>query len=280
MGTASGCSGDAEAPSRTRLYSATKIPPKNRKWPARPESTLDDVFPPDYIREYTEKSLDEPRRLDDRPAAVPCVERHVGRRRALAARGVALKDEGLVRAIGISVNRWQPANVLRALDTGLIDAVQVVYNVLRSESRRRAVPRMPRAEHRGHRARAVRRGQPHRHADGRPRWPEGTFATSTSRPRICRRRSSASNAAADRAGGHDDAGACAAAHPAAPGRQHGHPRHAQRDTWSRTSPPATARSSRPTLWQSLSVTDGIARSISSERANRRLEVAQNKELAL
>jgi aryl-alcohol dehydrogenase-like predicted oxidoreductase len=41
-----------------------------------------------------------------------------------------LKEEGLVRAIGISINRWQPANVLRALDTGLIDAVQVVYNVL------------------------------------------------------------------------------------------------------------------------------------------------------
>ena len=40
-----------------------------------------------------------------------------------------LKDEGLVRAIGISINRWQPANVLQALDTGLIDAVQVVYNV-------------------------------------------------------------------------------------------------------------------------------------------------------
>jgi aryl-alcohol dehydrogenase-like predicted oxidoreductase len=41
-----------------------------------------------------------------------------------------LKEEGLVRAVGISINRWQPTNVLRALDTGLIDAVQVVYNVL------------------------------------------------------------------------------------------------------------------------------------------------------
>ena len=40
-----------------RLYVATKIPPKNRKWPARPEYPLDEVFPPDYIREYTEQSL-------------------------------------------------------------------------------------------------------------------------------------------------------------------------------------------------------------------------------
>src|SRR5262249_24903305 len=40
-----------------------------------------------------------------------------------------LKEQGLVRAFGISVNRWQPGNVLRALDTGLIDSVQVVYNI-------------------------------------------------------------------------------------------------------------------------------------------------------
>src|SRR5688500_4267725 len=40
-----------------RLYTATKIPPKNRKWPSRRGFTLDEVFPPEYIREYTEKSL-------------------------------------------------------------------------------------------------------------------------------------------------------------------------------------------------------------------------------
>ena len=40
-----------------------------------------------------------------------------------------LKREGLIRTFGISVNRWEPTNVLRALRTGLIDAVQVVYNI-------------------------------------------------------------------------------------------------------------------------------------------------------
>ena len=40
-----------------------------------------------------------------------------------------LKREGLIRAVGISINRWEPANALRALRTGLIDAVQVIYNV-------------------------------------------------------------------------------------------------------------------------------------------------------
>ncbi len=113
----------------TRLYAATKIPPRNRKWPARPEYALDEVYPPDYIREYTEKSL---RNLD--VSTVDLQQFHVWSdtwarddrwQRAVAA----LKDEGLVRAIGISINRWQPENVLRALDSGLIDAVQVVYNV-------------------------------------------------------------------------------------------------------------------------------------------------------
>jgi aryl-alcohol dehydrogenase-like predicted oxidoreductase len=113
----------------TRLYVATKIPPKNRRWPALPTYSLDDVYPPDYIREYTEKSL-----ANIGVATLDLQQLHVWNdewawdsrwQRALRA----LKEEGLVRALGISVNRWQPANVLRALDTGIIDAVQVVYNV-------------------------------------------------------------------------------------------------------------------------------------------------------
>src|ERR1700754_1144473 len=40
-----------------KLYAATKLPPKNRKWPSKPDFKLEDVFPGDYIIEYTEKSL-------------------------------------------------------------------------------------------------------------------------------------------------------------------------------------------------------------------------------
>jgi aryl-alcohol dehydrogenase-like predicted oxidoreductase len=116
--------------SGARLYTATKIPPKNRRWPARPEYTLDDVYPPDYIREYTEKSLQ-----NIGVDAIDLQQFHVwsdtwaedDRWQRAASK---LKEEGLVRAIGISINRWQPTNALHALDTGLVDAVQVVYNVL------------------------------------------------------------------------------------------------------------------------------------------------------
>jgi aryl-alcohol dehydrogenase-like predicted oxidoreductase len=113
----------------TRIYTATKIPPKNRRWPARPEYPLGDVFPADYIREYTETSL---KNLDI--ATVDLQQFHVWSdtwaeddawQRAVSE----LKEQKLVRAIGISINRWQPANVLKALATDLIDSVQVVYNI-------------------------------------------------------------------------------------------------------------------------------------------------------
>ncbi len=112
-----------------RLYIATKIPPKNRKWPARDSYALDEVFPADYIREYTEISLS-----NLGVGTMDLQQFHVWTD-AWAAddrwqRAVAeLKEQKLVRAIGISINRWQPDNVLKALATGLIDVVQVVYNV-------------------------------------------------------------------------------------------------------------------------------------------------------
>ena len=116
-----------------RLYVATKLPPKNRKWPARAEYNLADAFPPDHIREYAERSLQ-----NLGVETIDLLQFHVwsdawADDEAWQKTVDALKTEGLVRAIGISVNRWQPANVLRALDTGLIDAVQVVYNIFDQE---------------------------------------------------------------------------------------------------------------------------------------------------
>jgi aryl-alcohol dehydrogenase-like predicted oxidoreductase len=45
-------------------------------------------------------------------------------------RGVEeIKRRGLVDAVGISLNRWEPENGIRTLRTGLIDSVQVIYNI-------------------------------------------------------------------------------------------------------------------------------------------------------
>jgi aryl-alcohol dehydrogenase-like predicted oxidoreductase len=117
------------ANSAKTLYTATKVPPKNRQWPARREYSLDDCYPPEYIEEYVEKSLQnlgaktldliqlhtwEDKWLDDK-RLLPAIEK--------------LRKSGKVRAFGISLNRWEPWNGVRAVRNGVVDAVQVIYNI-------------------------------------------------------------------------------------------------------------------------------------------------------
>jgi aryl-alcohol dehydrogenase-like predicted oxidoreductase len=99
------------------------------RWPALAEYRVAETYPPDHIREYTEKSL-ENLGVD----VIDLQQFHVWSdtwaeddswKRAIDD----LRTAGLVRAVGISVNRREPTNVVRALETGLIDSVQVVYNI-------------------------------------------------------------------------------------------------------------------------------------------------------
>lgn len=112
-----------------RLHVASKVPPKNRRWPASPEYDYADVFPRKHVLRYAEKirkALDVDR-IDllqfhvwddswtDEPDFRTTVEE--------------LKTKKLVEAFGLSLNRWQPENGLKALRTGLVDSVQVIYNI-------------------------------------------------------------------------------------------------------------------------------------------------------
>jgi aryl-alcohol dehydrogenase-like predicted oxidoreductase len=112
-----------------KLYIATKVPPKNLKWPGRAETPVAEVFPADHIIEMTEKSLANlgTDRLDLQQLHVwsDTWAEDEGWQRAAQE----LKRQRLVTGFGISVNRWEPANVVKALRTGLVDSVQVVYNV-------------------------------------------------------------------------------------------------------------------------------------------------------
>jgi aryl-alcohol dehydrogenase-like predicted oxidoreductase len=112
-----------------QLYVATKIPPKNLQWPALATYPLDECFPAGHIRKCTETSLRN-LGLD----SVDLQQLHVWTDEWTAhdrwQREIDdLRSEGLIRGFGISVNRWEPANILRALETGLVDSVQVVYNL-------------------------------------------------------------------------------------------------------------------------------------------------------
>jgi aryl-alcohol dehydrogenase-like predicted oxidoreductase len=112
-----------------RLYVATKVPPKNRRWPGRAETPPADAFPYDHVVKMTHESREhlgvERIHLQQLHVWSDTWVQDDGWRRA--ARD--LKAQGVIEGFGISVNRWEPANVLAALETGLVDSVQVVYNV-------------------------------------------------------------------------------------------------------------------------------------------------------
>jgi aryl-alcohol dehydrogenase-like predicted oxidoreductase len=113
----------------TKLYTASKIPPKNFRWPARPEYRYEDSYPASHIMEYTDKTLKnlgleqidlmQFHTWDDGWAA----------REEWQQATQQLKKSGKIAAMGISMNRWEPENGIKALKTGLLDAVQVIYNI-------------------------------------------------------------------------------------------------------------------------------------------------------
>jgi aryl-alcohol dehydrogenase-like predicted oxidoreductase len=112
-----------------RLYTATKIPPRNFKWPSRREYALDDCFPPDHIEEYVHRSLENAGLESfDLMQFHTWEDSWVGDDR-WAKKMDELRRQRLIHAVGISINRWEPWNGVRAVRSGLVDAVQVIYNI-------------------------------------------------------------------------------------------------------------------------------------------------------
>jgi aryl-alcohol dehydrogenase-like predicted oxidoreductase len=112
-----------------KLYTATKIPPKNSIWPSRRGFKLEDCFPPEHIEEYVHKSL-----KNAGLESFDLMQFHVWEDAwAEDERWVKKMDElrrqGLFQAVGVSINRWEPENAVKTVQTGLIDAVQVIYNI-------------------------------------------------------------------------------------------------------------------------------------------------------
>jgi aryl-alcohol dehydrogenase-like predicted oxidoreductase len=129
-GKSDGLLGEALAQHKQeRLYAASKIPPKNLQWPALPKYKYTDVFPADYVFKYCDRILEKLgvktvdllqfHVWDDSWAGEPEFRTTVEK----------LKSDGKIRFFGLSLNRWEPENGIKALRTGLVDVVQVIYNI-------------------------------------------------------------------------------------------------------------------------------------------------------
>src|SRR6267143_5125031 len=112
-----------------RIYAASKIPPKNLQWPASPKYQYQDVFPADHVFQYAQQIREKLQSdsidllqfhvWDDTWADEPEFRKTVEK----------LKREGRIRSFGLSLNRWEPENGLKAIRAGLVDVVQVIYNI-------------------------------------------------------------------------------------------------------------------------------------------------------
>lgn len=112
-----------------KLYISTKIPPKNFKWPMEPTFTLEETFSSSHIKEYVQKSL---KNLG--VAQIDLVLLHGwddiwAKDEQWQKTVLELKQSGLINAFGLSIDRWEPNNAISAINTGLIDAVEVIYNI-------------------------------------------------------------------------------------------------------------------------------------------------------
>src|ERR1039457_3805303 len=112
-----------------RLYAASKIPPANDRWPALREYKYGDVFSAEHVFKYADL-IRKQLRVD----TIDLLQFHVwddswSGESAFRSTVEKLKRDKWIRYFGLSINRWQPENGIKALRTGLVDAVQVIYNI-------------------------------------------------------------------------------------------------------------------------------------------------------
>ena len=123
-----------------QLVVATKVPPRNGAWPAPAGVDPMDAFPGDHIRASLQTSL-QASGLE----AFDVLQFHVwsdewvGRGDWLETIE-ALKQEGLIRFFGVSINDYQPENALELIRSGVVDTVQVIYNAFHQQPEEQLLP--------------------------------------------------------------------------------------------------------------------------------------------
>lgn len=132
---------NALAGRKEAVFIATKVPPKNLEWPAGHDTPAAEAFPSDWIIRCTEESL---KRLNRK--TIDLQQLHVWSPGWLNESSVwlpaieQLKKAGKIRAFGISINDHEPDSALELAASGLIDSVQVIYNIFDQTPAERLFP--------------------------------------------------------------------------------------------------------------------------------------------
>ena len=109
---------------------ADKIPPKDYTWPPRSDARISDIFPNDWIRSQTEKSL--------KNLKTECIDVHqlhvwnenwIQEDHDWFEEMKKLQKEGKIRYIGVSLNAHTPNDGLSLVASGMVDVIQVMYNI-------------------------------------------------------------------------------------------------------------------------------------------------------
>jgi aryl-alcohol dehydrogenase-like predicted oxidoreductase len=122
------------------VYVATKIPPKNSQWPAQSGVSVEETFPAEHVVACTEKSL---RNLGldsiDVQQFHVWSDEWVNHGDWLEA-VQKLKQQGKLRFFGVSINDYQPDNAIKLIETGVVDTVQVIYNIFEQSPENHLLP--------------------------------------------------------------------------------------------------------------------------------------------
>lgn len=112
-----------------KLYTATKIPPKDMQYPTPADAPLEQCYPPGHIEEFLHKSLKNAGLESFDLLQIHTWNDEWTNDDSWSNMLDSLKQQGLISACGISINRWEPWNGVKAVKSGKIDSVQVIYNI-------------------------------------------------------------------------------------------------------------------------------------------------------
>ena len=139
-GHSEGLIGKALKSERHKIVIASKIPPKTFRWPVKPSEPLAETFPADWIIKCTEETLrnlgSDYVDVQQLHAWTDAYTQHDEWRDAF----LRLKQQGKIRAFGVSANDWDPYGAVGLARSGRVDSIQVIYNIFEQRPAEQLLP--------------------------------------------------------------------------------------------------------------------------------------------